>query len=70
MKDTYVLTEMRQRQRNAFVRYRGSPEAFTFLDEGVGDKNFYSTPEFVQMGSCALYQRLFSAELLNQAYTL
>jgi CubicO group peptidase (beta-lactamase class C family) len=71
MKDTYVY-ELKRDSASAMPSfdYRGRREAFTFLDEGVGDKNIYSTPEDLFKWDQALYTNVFfSADLLNQAFT-
>lgn len=71
MNDTYVYN-LKRDSATAMPSfdYRGRPEAFTFLDEGVGDKNIYSTPEDMLKWDQALYTNVFfSDDIISQAYT-
>lgn len=71
MKDTYVFNIGRDSAR-AMRSYdaRGRLERYTFLDEGFGDKNIFSTPEDLLKWDQALYtHKLFTADMLKKAYT-
>ncbi|MEO6948959.1 MAG: serine hydrolase domain-containing protein [Ginsengibacter sp.] len=71
MTDTYVFDRMRDSAKAMpSYDYRGRMEATTFLDESVGDKNIYSTPEDLLKWDQALYSNhLFSKETLDEAFT-
>jgi CubicO group peptidase (beta-lactamase class C family) len=70
MKDTYVFNISDSASAMPSYDYRGRPEAFTFLDCGIGDKNIYSTPEDLLKWDQALYtNQLFSKEILEKAFT-
>lgn len=71
MNDTYVFTMSRD-SATAMPSYdfRGRQEPYTFLDESVGDKNIYSTPEDLLKWDQALYtHQIFSKETLEAAFT-
>ena len=70
MKDTYVYNIHDSATAMPSYDYRGRPEAFTYLDCGIGDKNIYSTPEDLLKWDQALYtNQLFSKEMLEKAFT-
>lgn len=71
MKDTYVFNMARDSARAMkSYDYRGRMEPYTFLDQGFGDKNVYSTPEDMLKWDQALYtNQIFSKETLEEAYT-
>lgn len=70
MKDTYVFNISDSASAMPSYDFRGRPEAFTFLDCGIGDKNIYSTPEDLLKWDQALYtNQIFSKEMLEKAFT-
>lgn len=71
MKDTYVFNMKRDSARSmASYDYRGRKEPYTFLDQGFGDKNIYSTPEDMLRWDQAMYSDFFfSKKTLEEAYT-
>jgi CubicO group peptidase (beta-lactamase class C family) len=70
MKDTYVYNIGDSATAMPSYDYRGRPEAFTFLDCGIGDKNIYSTPEDLLKWDQAMYtNQIFSKETLEKAFT-
>lgn len=71
MNDTYTYNLKRDSAKAMpSFDYRGRVEAFTFLDEGIGDKNIYSTPEDMLKWDQALSTNVFfSEDILTQAYT-
>lgn len=70
MNDTYVYNIKDSATAMPSYDYRGRPEAFTFLDCGIGDKNVYSTPEDLLKWDQAMYtNQIFSKETLEKAFT-
>jgi CubicO group peptidase (beta-lactamase class C family) len=70
MDDTYVYSIKDSATAMPSYDYRGRPEAFTFLDCGIGDKNIYSTPEDLLKWDQALYtNKLFTKQTLKEAFT-
>ena len=71
MNDTYVFTISKDSARAMpSYNWRGRQEGYTFLDEGFGDKNIYSTPRDLLKWDQALYTtQLFSKETLDAAFT-
>ncbi len=70
MNDTYVYNIGDSATAMPSYDYRGRPEAFTFLDCGIGDKNIYSTPEDLLKWDQAMYSnQIFSKETLEKAFT-
>ena len=71
MDDTYVFDITRDSARSMpSYDYRGRPEATTFLDASIGDKNIYSTPEDLLKWDQALYtNEIFSKETMELAFT-
>ena len=71
MKDTYVFSKEKDSAR-AMPSYdwRGRQEGFTFLDEGFGDKNIYSTPrDLLKWDQCLYTTEIFSRATLEAAFT-
>ena len=71
MTDTYVFT-MEKDSARAMPSYdwRGRLEGYTFLDEGFGDKNIYTTPRDLLKWDQALYtNQIFTKETLEAAFT-
>ena len=71
MNDTYVFSVSKDSAR-AMPSYdwRGREERFSFLDEGFGDKNIYSTPRDLLKWDQALYNnQLFNKETLLAAFS-
>jgi len=70
MNDTYVFNIKDSANAMPSYDWRGRPEAFTFLDCDIGDKNIYSTPEDLLKWDQALYSnKLFSKKTLEEAFT-
>ena len=71
MNDTYVFSITKDSARSMpSFNWRGREEKLTFLDEGFGDKNIYSTPRDLLKWDQALYTtQLFSKETLDAAFT-
>ena len=70
MDDTYVYSIKDSAAAMPSYDYRGRPEAFTFLDCGIGDKNIYSTPEDLLKWDQALYtNKIFTKQTLEEAFT-
>lgn len=71
MKDTYVFNMARDSVRAMrSYDYRGRLEPYTFLDQGFGDKNVYSTPEDMLKWDQSMYtNQIFSKQTLEEAYT-
>ncbi|MBA2248710.1 MAG: beta-lactamase family protein [Chitinophagaceae bacterium] len=70
MEDTYVHSLNDSVVPMPSYDWRGRQEAVTFLDEGFGDKNIYSTPRDLLKWDQALYNnQLFSAKTLEDAFT-
>ena len=71
MNDTYVFSITADSARTMpSYNWRGRQEGYTYLDEGFGDKNIYSTPRDVLKWDQALYtNQLFSKATLEAAFT-
>ncbi len=70
MNDTYVFTVADEQKAMPSYDWRGRKEGFTFLDNGFGDKNIYSTPRDLLKWDQALYNnQIFSAQTLEAAFT-
>ena len=70
MKNSYVFTLADTAKAIPSYNWRGTPEAFNFLDQVYGDKNIYTTPRDLLIWDRALSSNLiFTNEILNQAYT-
>ena len=71
MNDTYVFERSHDSLRAMpSYNWRGRQEGFTFLDEGFGDKNIYSTPRDLLKWDQALYNnQMFSKQTLEEAFT-
>ena len=71
MNDTYVFSITKDSARSMpSFNWRGREEKLTFLDEGFGDKNIYSTPRDLLKWDQALYgNQLFSKATLEAAFT-
>jgi CubicO group peptidase (beta-lactamase class C family) len=70
MNDTYVFS-MKKDSAGAMPSYnwRGRQEGYTFLDEGFGDKNIYSTPRDLLKWDQSLYtNQIFTKETLEAAF--
>lgn len=63
MKDTYVFSHADSATATPSYRWNGTKEAYTWMDETVGDKNIYSTPRDLLKWDQALYGN----QLLSQA---
>jgi len=69
MKHTYVFSLADTLKAIPSYNWRGTAEAFTFLDQVYGDKNIYTTPQDLLTWDRALSTNLlFSPETLDQAY--
>lgn len=69
MKDSYVFTLADTLHAIPSYNWRGTPEAFNFLDQVYGDKNIYTTPRDLLTWDQALSGNLiFTNETLEQAY--
>ncbi|MBK8610851.1 MAG: beta-lactamase family protein [Chitinophagaceae bacterium] len=69
MNDTYVFTLADTATAVPSYNWRGSPEAFNFLDQVYGDKNIYTTPRDLLIWDRALSgHTLFTKETLDLAY--
>lgn len=69
MKNTYVFTLADTLKAVPSYNWKGTLEAFTFLDQVYGDKNIYTTPRDLLIWDRALSSGLiFKEETLNEAY--
>jgi CubicO group peptidase (beta-lactamase class C family) len=69
MKHTYVFSLADTLKAVPSYNWRGTQEAFTFLDQVYGDKNIYTTPRDLLTWDRALRSNLiFTPETLEQAY--
>jgi len=69
MKHTYVFTLADTLKAIPSYNWKGTEEAFTFLDQVYGDKNIYTTPRDLLTWDRALSSNLiFTPETLDQAY--
>jgi len=70
MYDTYVFKLSDSPKAMPSTTGAGKREGMTFLDEGFGDKNIYSTPRDLLKWDQAMYNnQLFSAKTLEEAFT-
>jgi len=69
MKHTYVFSLADTLKAIPSYNWRGTAEAFSFLDQVYGDKNIYTTPKDLLTWDRALSSNLiFTPETLEQAY--
>ena len=69
MKDTYVYTHKDSATATPSYRWNGVKEAYTWMDETVGDKNIYSTPRDLLKWDQALYSnQLLSSAIKDSAF--
>ena len=69
MYDTYVFKLSDSQKAMPSYNWRGKREALTFLDEGFGDKNIYSTPRDLLKWDQAMYNnQIFSSKTLEEAF--
>ena len=69
MKNTYVFSLADTLKAIPSYNWRGTHEAFNFLDQVYGDKNIYTTPRDLLIWDRALSSNLiFTTETLSQAY--
>jgi CubicO group peptidase (beta-lactamase class C family) len=69
MNDTYVYAHKDSATATPSYRWNGVQEAYTWMDETVGDKNIYSTPRDLLKWDQALYSnQLLSAAIKDSAF--
>lgn len=69
MNDTYVYSHADSARATPSYRWNGVQEAYTWMDETVGDKNIYSTPRDLLKWDQALYSnQLLSAAIKDSAF--
>jgi CubicO group peptidase (beta-lactamase class C family) len=69
MNDTYVYTHADSLRATPSYRWNGTMEAYTWMDETVGDKNIYSTPRDLLKWDQALYShQILSPAMKDSAF--
>jgi CubicO group peptidase (beta-lactamase class C family) len=69
MNDTYVYTHADSARATPSYRWNGVMEAYTWMDETVGDKNIYSTPRDLLKWDQALYgNQILSVAIKDSAF--